>query len=79
MDIIWIIVAFVFGMAVKHLHLPPLVGYLLAGFALNFYGIEPDPSLEQLANLGITLMLFTVGLKLNIKDLLKADPVPCVW
>ncbi|MCV6606247.1 MAG: cation:proton antiporter, partial [Porticoccaceae bacterium] len=53
----------------------PLIGFLSAGFILHFMGVEPTASMETLADLGITLMLFTIGLKLNVKDLLKTE----VW
>ena len=75
MDIIWIVFAFVCGFAVKQIGLPPLIGYLAAGFLLNFQGVGLTPGLQEVADLGVTLMLFTIGLKLNIKDLLK----PEVW
>lgn len=75
MDFIWILVAFAFGLASRGLGLPPLVGYLTAGFCLNYLGVVAQPSLSTLADLGITLMLFTVGLKLNIKELASRE----VW
>lgn len=75
MEFIWIVFAFVCGYALRLLEMPPLIGYLFAGFILNFMGVEPAASLSTLADLGITLMLFTIGLKLNIKDLLKTE----VW
>jgi len=75
MDFIWILFAFVCGLGVKVLSLPPLIGYLLAGFVLHFIGVEPDAGLDTLADLGITLMLFTIGLKLHVKDLAKKE----VW
>ena len=73
MDILWILFAFACGFAIKQLGLPPLIGYLAAGFLLNFYGVELTPGLRQIADLGVTLMLFTIGLKLNIRDLLKPE------
>lgn len=73
MDFIWIFFAFVCGFAFRFLSLPPLIGFLGAGFLLNFLGVQPDANLQILADLGITLMLFTIGLKLNIRDLLKAE------
>lgn len=73
MDFIWILFAFVCGLAVKLISLPPLIGFLLAGFALHFIGVEPTESLNTLANLGITLMLFTIGLKLHLSDLFKRE------
>lgn len=69
MDPIWILFAFCFGFLVKQIGLPPLVGFLLAGFTLNYFGFESDSLLNTLADLGITLMLFTIGLKLDIKSL----------
>ncbi len=67
--------AFVLGIAAQFVKLPPLVGFLLAGFALNAAGVEPSPLLEKVADLGVTLLLFTIGLKLRIGTLLR----PEVW
>lgn len=53
--------------------MPPLAGYLLAGFALHAYGFEANNNLQILADLGVTLMLFTIGLKLNIRSLVKPE------
>ncbi len=75
MDFLLIGFAFLCGLAIKVVGFPPLLGYLLAGFVLHFLGVVPDGSLTTLADLGITLMLFTVGLKLNIGDLAKKE----VW
>lgn len=75
MDFIWILFAFICGLAAKRISLPPSIGYLSAGFLLHFLGMQADESLQILADLGITLMLFTIGLKLNIKDLMKNE----VW
>lgn len=75
MEFTWILFAFVCGLAVKTINLPPLIGFLLAGFLLNFLGMESNSTLDSLANIGITLMLFSIGLKLHVKDLLK----PEVW
>jgi predicted Kef-type K+ transport protein len=75
MDYIWVAVAFGCGFLVRQLGLPPLVGYLAAGFALHGLGVEPDSSLQSLSDLGVTLLLFTIGLKLNVGSLLKTE----VW
>lgn len=75
-DAIWISIAFVFGVIAKKLNLPPLIGYLAGGFALNYFGItEGGIALHMVADLGIMLLLFTIGLKLDIKSLLSKD----VW
>ncbi len=75
MDPIWIIIAFVLGFTLKQVGLPPMIGFLLAGFALNFLGIEGGETLDRIADLGVYLLLFSIGLKLKIKSLL--DPV--IW
>ncbi|EKE75175.1 cation:proton antiporter family protein [Gallaecimonas xiamenensis] len=70
-----IALAFFCGLALSRLGLPPLVGFLVAGFALHGFGIEAPDSLQYLADLGVTLLLFTIGLKLKIKTLVK----PEIW
>ncbi|HYQ71852.1 MAG TPA: cation:proton antiporter, partial [Gammaproteobacteria bacterium] len=65
-DPVWIAVAFTLGMAALHVGLPPLVGFLLAGFMLNWAGAEGGEFLNQIADLGVTLLLFSIGLKLQI-------------
>ena len=73
MDFVWILFAFGCGLGVRVFSLPPLVGYLAAGFMLNGLGVRPAEGLQTLADLGITLMLFTIGLKLNLRDLFKVE------
>ena len=73
MDFIFILFAFICGLGIKMAGLPPLIGFLAAGFILNFMGYESNATLQALADLGITLMLFTIGLKLNIRDLYKRE------
>ncbi|MFA0697798.1 cation:proton antiporter, partial [Vibrio sp. 10N.222.49.C9] len=71
MDIMLIFGAFVAGFVAQRCNLPPLVGFLLAGFTLNAFGFESNDAINQLADLGVTLLLFTIGLKLDIKVLLS--------
>lgn len=73
MEFFWIFFAFCAGFAVKLVNLPPMVGYLAAGFLLNLYGITPTANLQTLSDLGITLMLFTIGLKLQFRDIAKTE------
>ena len=75
METIWILVAFAAGLGVSRIGLPPLVGYLFAGFALHYFGVQPLPQLDQLADLGISLLLFCIGLKLDVKQLFKKESV----
>ena len=74
-DVAWIALAFVLGLLSRAVGLPPMVGFLATGFALNLYGIASGEVLRQLSDLGITLLLFTVGLKLNLRTLAR----PQVW
>ena len=64
--------AFALGLLASRLALPPLVGYLVAGFLLAGTGIRGTAFLHQIAEIGVLLLLFSVGLKLRLKDLL--DP-----
>lgn len=73
MEFILLLIAFIFGFACKIVNMPPLIGYLIAGFVLNALGYSIDENLTTVAELGITIMLFTIGLKLNIKDLGKTE------
>jgi predicted Kef-type K+ transport protein len=74
-DIAFIVVAFVFGFAAAAVRLPPLVGYLAAGFVLHALGYESTSAIETIADLGVLLLLFGIGLKLKLKTLAR----PAVW
>ncbi len=74
-DVVWMTVAFALGLFARAIGLPPLVGFLVAGFVLNGQSAAIGPTLEKLSDLGITLLLFTVGLKLNVRTLAR----PQVW
>lgn len=73
MDIVWIGVAFIFGMLVTRIHIPPLVGYLVAGLALSVYGYEQGVVLKELSHLGVVFLLFTVGLHIKLKNILAIE------
>jgi predicted Kef-type K+ transport protein len=68
-------IAFLFGLVARMLHLPPLIGFLAAGFLLGAFGMQNTPLLQAIADLGVTLLLFTIGLKLHLRDL----AAPVVW
>lgn len=70
--------AFVFGLIVRQAGLPPLVGFLAAGFGLNWigqrFGILPaftGDVLHYVAHVGVLLLLFTVGLKLKLSQIVQ--------
>ncbi|AEE47246.1 cation:proton antiporter family protein [Cellulomonas fimi] len=66
-------VALLGGLAAVLLRLPPLVGFLAAGFVLGA-GDVPEPAfLEPVAELGVVLLLFAIGLKLDVRTLLRRE------
>jgi predicted Kef-type K+ transport protein len=73
MELILISAAFLAGFIALKCNLPPLVGFLLAGFGLHAMGYQSDDTIVTLADLGVTLLLFTIGLKLDIKTLLSKE------
>lgn len=73
LDPLLIIVALLCGMASRAVGMPALIGYLAAGFILYELDFRASDNLEILSELGITLLLFTIGLKLQVKDLLKTQ------
>ena len=75
MDPLWLTIAFGCGYLVRQVGLPPLVGFLVAGFVLNALGVVAGETISTLADLGVTLLLFSIGLKLDIRTLLRAE----VW
>src|SRR6476646_345321 len=73
-----LVLAFFGGLAAHKLRLPPLVGYLLAGVALGPFtpGFVGDANLaSQLAEIGVILLMFGVGLHFSIKDLLAVRAI----
>jgi glutathione-regulated potassium-efflux system ancillary protein KefC len=75
---IWLSVAFACGFATKKIGLPPLVGFLVAGFLINFSGLQDgnlNSVIDAIADIGVMILLFTIGLKLKVKQLLR----PEIW
>ena len=75
MDIVWIGFAFVFGLLVSRFHVPPLVGYLVAGLGLASFGYEAGDMLDEIAHLGVIFLLFTVGLHIRIKNIIRTEVI----
>ncbi|MDO5077133.1 cation:proton antiporter family protein [Corynebacterium sp.] len=61
------IFAIVGGLGASALRLPPLVGFLAAGFALSTTGVTSLPGIDAVSDLGVTVLLFTIGLHLDPK------------
>ncbi len=65
MDPIVIVLAFAAGLFMRRIGYPPMLGYLVAGFVANAMHVGSGDGLAPLADAGVTLLLFTIGLKLN--------------
>lgn len=80
-EVITISFAFFFGLIVRQIGLPPLVGFLAAGFAINIFGPTlglPDytgETLQHVAHLGVLMLLFTVGLKLKLAQIAQPQVI----
>jgi CPA2 family monovalent cation:H+ antiporter-2 len=73
--------AFVFGALAHRLRISPLVGYLVAGIAIGAHtpGFVADQSIaNELAEIGVILLMFGVGLHFSVKELwsVRAIAVP---
>ena len=65
--------ALLFGLIARRLGLSPIVGYLIAGVLIGPYtpGVVGDAKIaSQLAEIGVILLMFGVGLHFSLKDLL---------
>ena len=73
-----LVLAFGFGLVAQRLRLPPLIGYLLAGIAIGPFtpGFVADQSVaNQLAEVGVILLMFGVGLHFSLEDLLSVRAI----
>ena len=76
--VVGLVVAFIFGAIANRLRVPPLVGYLLAGVLAGSHtpGFVADQELAaELAEIGVILLMFGVGLHFSLKDLLSVRAI----
>ena len=69
-----LVLAFIFGVVAHRFKMPPLVGYLVAGILVGPHtpGFVADQGLApELAEIGVILLMFGVGLHFSLKDLLS--------
>ncbi len=75
-DILIIIALSIFVIYVFHkIHLPSIIGFLFTGLITGPHGlklIQNPHEVELLAEIGIILLLFTIGIEFSIKNLIKA-------
>jgi predicted Kef-type K+ transport protein len=73
-DIFWIGIAFAGGIIARFLRLPTIVGYLIAGLVLSIVGVPSGSDIiVLLGDIGVALLLFTVGLHLRLKSILQPE------
>ena len=73
-----LVLAYLFGMLAQRLKISPLVGYLAAGVLAGPFtpGFVADTSLApELAEIGVILLMFGVGLHFSLKDLLAVKNI----
>ncbi|PNK63349.1 MULTISPECIES: YbaL family putative K(+) efflux transporter [Pantoea] len=73
-----LVLAFLLGMLAQRLRISPLVGYLLAGVLAGPFtpGFVADTNLApELAELGVILLMFGVGLHFSLKDLMAVKSI----
>ena len=76
--VVGLVLAFVFGTLAQRLRISPLVGYLLAGVLVGPFtpGYVADQNLaHELAEIGVILLMFGVGLHFSLKDLLSVRAI----
>ena len=74
-DLVVLLVVSIVVLYLSHfVDLPPIVGFLLSGVVLGPHGlglIQGVEQVEQLAEIGVVLLLFTIGLEFSLGDLLR--------
>lgn len=76
--VISVVFAFLLGLLANRLRLPTILGYLMAGIMLGPYtpGFNANINLaEQLAEIGVILLMFGVGLHFSVADLIRVHRI----
>jgi len=76
--VVALVLAFVFGVLAQRLRFSPLVGYLVAGILISPFtpGYVADQGIaNELAEIGVILLMFGVGLHFSLEDLLSVGRI----
>jgi CPA2 family monovalent cation:H+ antiporter-2 len=76
--VVGLVLAFIFGALANRLRISPLVGYLVAGILVGPFtpGFVADQGLaNDLAEIGVILLMFGVGLHFTLQDLLSVRAI----
>lgn len=74
--ILLVVAAFIGGFAARSVKLPPVVGYLISGVIFGIAGKVFIPSYDnlfRLSEIGVALLLFTLGFEISLKTLKKIN------
>lgn len=76
--LIVLVTAIIGGMLARWLRLPVILGYLAGGIAVGPHGlgfVHESGTISSLAEIGVILLLFAIGLEFSIKELLKMGKI----
>ena len=76
-----LVAAFVGGMIARQLRLPVILGYLAAGIVIGPYAadfVSDTTQIETMAEIGVALLLFTLGMEFSLKSLRKVGRVSAI-
>src|SRR3954468_2538805 len=76
--VVALVLAFIFGVIAQRLRFSPLVGYLVAGILIGPFtpGFVADQGIaNELAEIGVILLMFGVGLHFSLQDLLSVRTI----
>ena len=76
-----LLVAKLFGLLARKIHVPQVVGEIIAGLIIgpSVLGLVGQTDfLTQMAEIGVILLMFSAGLGTNLKDMIKTGPFACL-
>lgn len=76
--LIVLVTAIAGGMLARWLRLPIILGYLVGGIAIGPYGfglVQDTETIDNLATIGVVLLLFTIGLEFSLKGIMRLGRV----
>jgi CPA2 family monovalent cation:H+ antiporter-2 len=79
--VIALVAAFIGGMIARQLRLPVILGYLAAGIVIGPYAanfVSDTGQIETMAQIGVALLLFTLGMEFSLKSLRKVGRVSAI-
>jgi CPA2 family monovalent cation:H+ antiporter-2 len=80
--IIIIVVGLITGLIANKLKIPPIVGYIIAGIIIGPYTggvtVSDIPRIELLAEIGVALLLFSIGLDFSFKELKSVKAIALI-